>query len=346
MAGSHGGGIYEDDYKAEIRDSVIVANKMTSTSENKGGAGVYGCKRLVHCLLKDNVSSRDGGGCSVTTVATNCVFIGNIANFGSGGGAKSTKAYDCKFIGNWSDRAGSASSYSGGGALYSGYAERCSFVGNFVTNGCWGGAVRESKLYACALTNNYSYSGRGGALYDCSTTNCLVIANGCCPNGRMTDRGGGSTGGWHYNTLFAYNTASGAGGGVYEGRFVNCTFTGNTNASARAGIEGGALAVNVVSWGNVGGYDSVTTASNSCIQVKTLSAAHVDCVNVDPRLDAGLRPHARVCKHTGLFFDWMADEADVRSKDLAGNPRIADGATKPNMGCYESLPIGMMLLLR
>ena len=42
----------------------------------------------------------------------------------------------------------------------------------------------------------------------------------------------------------------------------------------------------------------------------------------------------------------MTDEADVRSKDLAGNPRIAPGKEKPDMGCYETPFTGLMMLVR
>ena len=44
------------------------------------------------------------------------------------------------------------------------------------------------------------------------------------------------------------------------------------------------------------------------------------------------------------FYPWMDDENDVRSKDLAGGPRILRVA--PDLGCYEPPILGLMLLVK
>lgn len=44
------------------------------------------------------------------------------------------------------------------------------------------------------------------------------------------------------------------------------------------------------------------------------------------------------------YYNAGYGEADPRSKDLAGNPRLQGDA--PDLGCYEPIPLGLMLLVK
>lgn len=49
------------------------------------------------------------------------------------------------------------------------------------------------------------------------------------------------------------------------------------------------------------------------------------------------------CLEGGVPLDWMTEGC----LDLAGNPRIRDGATRPDLGCYEFTPeSSFMIFLR
>ena len=337
----------------------IVSNNVAKTS---GGGAYRG--QIEGGTVVGNRAGASGGGLSSCS-ATGVRILGNVAQ--SGGGAAGVGVFDtCEF---WDNVA-----TNGNGGAYADTAQNnvtpavftnCLFAGNVcgdflnpdvqkyggaVVGGGSGGQGAYAELVGCVVSNNVCHGQYGGGTHRTNSRNTIYVGNRTMGVYGNTNRGGGgANGGTHYNSLFIYNTDGGGAGGVLSGSLYNCTVTGNTNASTKATLAGGmyvALAVNTISWGNVGAGDSATVASNSCLQVKAPTAKQVDCINTDPKLDAGLRPHARACKHTGRFFDWMTDEADVRSKDLAGNPRIAEGAERPNMGCYESLPVGLMLLLR
>ena len=333
-----------------VMGCLIADNRVTSSGYH--GGGIYNCAKIFDSVISNNVSKNDGGGVHTATLVSNCVFFAN-STLNSGGGVKggdSLLVYDCAFVSNKATQTSSNS--VGGGGLCGGTAYRSVFAGNSVVGSAPGGGAYKANLVSCVVTNNFA--GRyGGGADACVTKNCLFANNVEGPNGSIGAGGGAVSDGTHYNALFLNNCAANYGGAAYNATCYNCTAIGNTNTLYNGAWSGGGgfsdcKLVNCISYGNCGIPDNnITWASNSCLQVSSVAdAKYVDCTNVNPRLDAEFRPHARACKHTGLVFDWMTDDADVRSKDLAGNPRIADGAEKPNMGCYESLPIGMMLLLR
>ena len=117
----------------------------------------------------------------------------------------------------------------------------------------------------------------------------------------------------------------------------NCTVTGNTGLGVR-----GVIASNTISWGNET-TDTFDAATNCCSSVLTAATKYPGCIARDPRLTADYRPGAAV-RNKGLYFSWMDDEVDPRSKDLAGNPRLQGDA--PDLGCYEPIPLGLMLLVK
>ena len=52
--------------------------------------------------------------------------------------------------------------------------------------------------------------------------------------------------------------------------------------------------------------------------------------------------HRSRCRNAAKLFDWMTADADPRSRDLSGAPRL--GGTLPDMGCYE-YPFGKKTII-
>ena len=327
------------------------SSPVNDSDSNAGGGGVFFNSNnsvLSNCLVTGCTAIRGGGVYSGTLY--NCVISNNVAKT-SGGGCLYSQLVGCIVISNRTT-AGSAGGAGGNGRKPTSICARDTvFIGNAAPAGnSAGGGACDMLLQNCLFEGN-SAGGYGGGSSGCTSYNCTYLRN-VRPSDGANNRGGGAVGGGtHYNCLFAYNAAAAYGGAAYGGTFYNCTAYANTNTMEKGNHSGGFEAsdckvINSISYGNVGLDDNPGIASNSCLQRATIPASWVDCVNVDPRLDAALRPHARVCKRAGLVFEWMTDEADVRSKDLAGNPRIAPGKEKPDMGCYETPFTGLMLIVR
>ena len=147
-------------------------------------------------------------------------------------------------------------------------------------------------------------------------------------------------------------------------RIENCTIVSNAvpAGSTCAGIElvcDGCEVVNTISWGNLIAGTEETDAVESDLVVAdgvtaTLShscfagATEPTCTGEDPRFCFG-KPSSRPfygikssspCKDTGVKLGWMTDGAT----DLIGKPRVFGGV--PDMGCYESLIGGLVIMFR
>ena len=305
------------------------------------GAGAANRLTLRNCLIAGGAAGMGGGVAECTLV--NCVASNNVA-VGSGGGCYQSVCVDSVICTNGTRK---ASTYYGGGGLAGGSATNCVIEYNATPASAHGGGAFEADLYACVVQGNSS--GRyGGGASGCNTYGCIVSNNIQRLESVVGAGGGGTYGGTHYNALIAFNTANNQGGGGFMGAYYNCTIASNVNASASGKYAGGvdaAVLVNSISAGNVGAADSVTAATNSCVQGAAVSdAKFVQCVNGNPKLDAVFHPRARICRDSGLLLDWMADPADVRARDLGGKPRV-DGSA-PDMGCYEFEHTGLLLLFR
>lgn len=299
-------------------DRLTLRSCLVSGGTSALGGGAYMCT-LVDCVVSNNLSTASGGGCA-ESVLVGTTVCGNRTTWNS--------------------------SYGGGGGLYLGRATNCVIEGNETADNAHGGGAWKASLSSCVVRGNSS--GRyGGGTSEGLTVNCVVTGNVQRLNGAVGAGGGGAYGGTHFNALIAFNTANNQGGGTYEGAFFNCTVYANTNTLAKGTYSGGvssAALVNSISWGNVGADDAVTAATNSCLQVAAVTdAKYVDCVNVSPKFGSALVPKG-ACRDSGRLFDWMTDPADPRAVDLLGHPRVTGDA--PDMGCYEALPIGLLLLFR
>ena len=137
-------------------------------------------------------------------------------------------------------------------------------------------------------------------------------------------------------------------------RLYNCTVTRNHSKSSSGLAVGGGYvtAVNTIVWGNTGNagiVDTFLAASNSCIEASAKVSDAYQCVSYNPRFMGTpgdeYVPRAAKLYGKGQIFDWMSDPEDVRSQDLAGKPRLHEGAV--DMGAFAMYPLpGFLLLMR
>lgn len=154
--------------------------------------------------------------------------------------------------------------------------------------------------------------------------------------------------------LLARNVSGCYGSGARAGTLYNCTIVDNvgTNAGGHTHSALGSTLYNCILWGNTDKAGAivatgVTEAHASCLD-KTSTQDDEFCIYTDPKFmnaaSGDYVPKARACRNSAVAYDWMTDPADVRSKDLAGNARLAD--TAPDMGCYELQLGGFFILIQ
>lgn len=116
---------------------------------------------------------------------------------------------------------------------------------------------------------------------------------------------------------------------------VNCTVVDRSGSSARNALEVGGSSCAVT---NTIALPLLVTAGatpdiDHCFTSGDAKFKHAD--RGDYRIRGG-----SPCKNAGAKLDWMVDGVT----DLDGNPRVFGG--KPDIGCYESLSGGLMLIVR
>ena len=366
-------------------ENCLVAYNKTSANKKHGG-GIYGRSSGNRAIViggevvsnETSVGYQSQGGGVYWANCTNVTIRGNLAK-GSGGGAASSILVDCHIFGN---RANGSSDAAGGygGGLYLCTATNCDVRLNRVLSsktGLGGGAA-SCKLVDCDISCNTSNYQVAGVYLEAAhfCMNC-TITNNC-----GTYSCGGVYGeGVLYNCLIAGNQgptpdsyvdfaagASGIHSGVTDGnpiRLVNCTVAGNKGvkgAQSKApcgGVYNAVLENTVVSGNTSEGHttqcSTIRAATNSCATVLTDTAKYPGCITTDPKF-VGTDDHLYAlsarspCRDKGFYdaddpaWNWMTNPTDPRSRDLAGKLRLQ--GTAPDMGCYEFVPPGFLLLLR
>lgn len=343
-----GGGIWANNSCSGVTiEKCLITHNKTIVE----GGGVYGADviKLSRCTVSHNEALKGGG-------ISNCdfndgVIADNTASMEGGG----SFGVNSLLIGS---RISGNSAVNNGGGVSGGVVSNCTVACNIsaTAKGMFGGAVSDATVYGSFITNNCSYGQSGGGCRECTTYNCVIRDNvNAESTSSVVGRGGGGViGGSHYNALISGNISGTRGSGARSAVLYNCTVVGNvgTNSAADSSIYECTL-VNTIVWGNLDSDGApaemiINAATNSCVEMSTLSAKCVGCINTDPRFaDAAsgdFRPKARACRDSALAFDWMLVPGDIRSKDLAGLERIIGKA--PDMGCYEAESKGMTLIFR
>jgi len=156
---------------------------------------------------------------------------------------------------------------------------------------------------------------------------------GCVISNNFASEGGGVKGGRAYSCLIVGNRVSGYGGGASSAALINCTVVGNgyTNQQGYVGGVISCVAINSIVYSNVldnwelaaFAYTCTTPAVYPIIEGDNITSNSPQfAVADDYRLATG-----SPCRDTG------AGEFVEGAVDLAGNPRIVNGAV--DMGAYE-----------
>ena len=342
-----GGGAYCANTTAMLSNCVITAN----TAYFQGGGAYYGT--LWNCTLIGN-GAYYGGGTYGSIVRSGSMLISNAAIktysiYPSGGGADAGSLYDSTLIGN--------SAPFGGGGAAGAMLSNCIVIGN--SGGSYGGGVNQCTVYNSTISGNSSpYNYSGGGAYNSSLYNCTVSSN-------SAGKGGGVAETTLYNCLLTRNLAmqtwAAEGGGAYHSTLYNCTVASNianeaTGNSGNGGGAGGSCSlINTIVFTNyarINGpnwYGSGTAFTNACTTPASNGWA-VGNIATNPLFvnsvngDYHLMP-ASLCRNAGTNFSWMTAGADVRSRDLDGQPRIQSGPV--DMGAFELyLPAGSLFSIR
>lgn len=351
----NGGGLYGSKQRTY---SCVISNCVATSHGN----GQYGGSSYDSHFIR-NSGDVDGAwmALSDSTVVSNCVFRDNVCKAPSATVCTVTSGQhtflDCKFYDNVS---GSMQSPWQFGCAYGyGTYRHCVFSGN---TSYAGGAVasytssKKGTLGAltcidCVFTNNCGTTGNGAAAFYVDLQNCRVERNGGNKTGPLYECRA-------YNTLIANNLSTEKGGGIYavkDSQLVNCTVVSNVSRSGScAYVDSDArltLVNTILALNKSTAADMVTSATNSFLTVSGVPGTD----NIDDVTDPRLQPMGEVrewhpksgspCLGTGKVLAWMDDQADVRSRDLDGRPRLTGG--RVNIGCYQRMaPAGLAVFLR
>ena len=325
-----GGGLGGGAYQCVVSNCVVRGNSTTRPHgypftayghnyEKSSGGGVMDCD-VYDSTIESSTTLNNGAGAAFSSL-TRCTILNNTAswtypNFTFGGGTYSCSlVQDCVLSGN---RAGY------GGAAYAGYLEDC------------------------VISNNQSTAYDGGATYDASTRNCLVVGN-------TAQRYYAVCKGTHYGTLVYGNTnhscdpwenllnpaASGIGADEGESAIaVNCTVWNNIYSSAQVSrtpmtncIVGSVeyIPSSVNSFWRYGTVDNQTGCvsgedKDPMFEVITMSDDAALVANVAPTA-YGIK-YKSPCCDKGLLLEGQRDEID-----LLGNKRAKYASV--DMGAIE-----------
>ena len=317
-----------------VYNSAQAAFEDTVFSENSAvnaGGGIYfyeqGKGWFNDCRFEGNkVTStiasddRGGGGIFLGTqsydehgycVVSNCVFASNTSGARAGGmGGTWKKCYFGGAIVNCVFT-NNSSGFQGGGLVIRDDTSSTPNPDPPIIRNC---------LFAFNQTTNTSSDTNGGGIHfvtysDITLENCTIVSNNIC------NTAGYKSGGIHHR---------------YIGKLKNCIVAFNTVCGEREDAN---------YWNNT----STLTAENfiNCCSDLANNKFPPSCVIADPKFVDPAHGDFRLaagspCVNKGVNVDWMSEK---KSKDLAGHPRIYDGAV--DIGCYEWwLPPGLTIFVR
>ena len=331
---SGGGAYFAIISGSTISDNVCTNNTASSQAEGvNGGGGVSACI-VSNSVICGNTTYFGGGGAHASWVV-GCVISNNSSSCSATGGASGTSV--CGGV------------YVTGRTAFTPYStlfpftsetriENCLIVGNWTANQGSGGITVDNQLHDAGDKAADWKNCTAGV--NCRIVNTLVAGNFAGTRGGVC-------------AVQAVNEEAGASTALPT--FVNCTIADNGMLSGVVNrftsSAKNVRLVNSIVWNNTNDtYNVFGSAQNSCAVTLSDTTSYPGCVCTNPKFRGGLGAEAyglkanSLCRNGGVAFGWMRDPEDVRSRDLAGRPRIT-GDT-PSMGAYEYSSVGLILLLR
>jgi len=365
---SSGGGGYGGAGAGGKYYNCTVVSNMCTYSWGMGG-GIYGGAVVDGCTIVSNFSAQIGGGLAYCRGVTNCYVAFNAAkgvNTSRGAGLAdcgtiTNCVVECNMAASWGHGMTDTSAVGcifrfNGNSHYSrdtkdSTFERCEFVGSAI-----GGAVLLDRCWVHNVSNEIDIVdnvcfGPCKSRVTYPFENARHIRNSLIEHCWITNAANHAA--FYSNgktSLYVENST------IADNRFYY-TLRGYTNAPATAAFVNTALVRNYR--GNtaidLSGYESrATYVTNSYLCVKSLTQrpeiehveAHVMGADWDPKfVGKGEFPYGlkrvSALRTSGFVLDWMAD-----GTDLAGNPRLRDGAV--DIGCYQCWldPVGAVFSIR
>lgn len=360
-----GGGLHCEYAPKALNDLTFVG----CDAEAGGGMMVKeAVESISDCRFRDNVASESGAAMTVSGgfgTVENCTFAGNRAKtFGAGvhseqyGGT----VRNCTFSNNYSGEEPSGDhvrkvllvdgcTFSGHGGVLAQNYDRCTFEN---CEGITGKSTADSLVIyddtipAEGYMRNCLFKGCTGRILVnnksgrvLNVDNCTFVAN------ELKDA---SSNGYLFYT-FRGRAIPDEDKRLYPStnRISNCIFHGNV-------IDGVRNDVNFYRTNTSVPQDAANIVSNSLYEVASFhhnpvltrnftQTTRINFVAGDERFpDAPYYSVKRssAARKAGLLLGWMTDEAT----DLAGNPRVKDGAA--DIGCYTCMlpPMGLLMIVR
>ena len=208
--------------------------------------------------------------------------------------------------------------------------------------------ITSGRLAGFTLTNGFALTG-GDAVYDRSGGGVFAASGtlyNCTLTGNAAADGGGAYSGALYNCLLTGNTATNNGGGAHGGRLYSCTLSGNEAGSAGGGSYESALAGCILYYNTAPAGTNYNGGglTNCCADPLPAGPGNIDTAPAFVNTGSGYGTNYAAgncrlksdspCINAGTNLPWMTDPADLRSRDLAGDPRIASEVV--DMGAYEN----------
>lgn len=330
-----GAGIYMQGAAALVSDSIVSNNAASS-----GGGGIWAAAGLITgSTIRDNTAPNDGGGVYLRSAALRDSTIGpGNSTLSRGGGINvgtGAEVSNCVIVGNRSQA-------TGGGVYFweYGLVTHSTIVSNMAVAGPGGGAymrhgghLRNSLLWGNVTTNTLGGGnplGAGGAVFSDGIGRFGGLIESCTIVGNTAYRGGGVCfqvpdvgSAWHYNSMTNCIVYGNVGTWYFT---VNNIFFKATGDSKVADTNAPAYSCFTADWPTPGGRGNL--------------------VNIDPLFQDGAARNYRLdkfspCIDQGFNRDWMRD-----ALDLDNNPRIDRFSGAADMGAYEYVRTGTVILVR
>ena len=343
---SNGGGI--------VKSSLVEGCTVMSNLCRNGG-GVFECALVRNTDILYNKAGQEGGGAH-SSVLENCLVAHNVAikyangcGGGYGGGMSGGAATNCVFRDNRASSVYGASCLKNcdisGTCVFASRIEDCVF--HEMDNREMYRAIGNVGYPNGILSSNIFMIGGAYLVRNCLFTNCnWRSVNGDFVNSSVFERGRDAITSKVECCTFADNHyywfVRGYGSSARQISFVNTIFTGNRDTTGK---------------GDINTYESGYSVFSNCVYgvmgpctAKAAGFENYGCTSITARAAykfTGKEPNPYSLRRSsplrgwGMVLDWMTD-----ATDLAGNPRLRDGAV--DVGCYQCWldPVGMMFSIR
>jgi hypothetical protein len=369
----HGGAIFG----GSAVGCTVISNSVRRTNDVYAyGGGICSATLVEGCTVASNVAPR-GGGLASCAIVRNTDLLYNKAT--EGGGARSSALENCFVAHNVALKYANGCAGGAGGGMAEGAATNCVFRDNSASTAydvtCLkncdisGTSLHASRIEDCVfheMDNAFKYRAVGNVCYPEGhlASNIFMVGGARFVRNCLFTNCSWKAGGGNFYNASVFEP----GRGVVTARVENCTFADNSYYWLVRNYNTPTQLISIansVFFGNtyssrakdVGGNESPYLVLSNCVYGalgdrtgRTPIHENYGCTSITARAAykfTGKEPNPYSLKRSsplrgwGLLLDWMED-----GTDLAGNPRLRDGAV--DIGCYQCWldPVGAVFSIR